>query len=139
MKDECPICAPGAPASVPLMTDYDIRDWVMAAVAAVRMGCECGGRFECVDDIVVDTVVDDGRACQASASIKVYTVRHVGVKSKNRCVHLKGGHAGKGQIPDSDILCEWFLDTGQRFDRWFGYQYENASNDPLMHLERPIR
>lgn len=112
MKDECLICAPIAPASVPLMTDYDIRDWVMAAVAAVRMGCECGGRFECVDDILVDTVVDDGRACQASASIKVYTVRHVGVKSKNRCVHLKGGYAGKGQIPDSDILCKWLVDTG---------------------------
>ena len=33
--------------------------WRQSAV--VMKGCECGGRFERVDDIVVDTVVDGER------------------------------------------------------------------------------
>ena len=61
MEDEYPICTPGAPVSVPRMTDEEIRDGVVAAVAVVLTGCECGGRFERVDDIVVDTVVDGAR------------------------------------------------------------------------------
>lgn len=61
MKDEYPIDTPGAPVSVPLMTGEEIRDGVVAAGAMVLTGCECGGRFERVDDIVVDTVVDGER------------------------------------------------------------------------------
>jgi len=61
MKDEYPICMPGAPVSVPRMTDEEIRDGLVAAGAVVMKGCECGGRFERVDDIVVDTVVDGER------------------------------------------------------------------------------
>ena len=61
MKDEYPLCTPGAPVSVPRMTDEGIRDGLVAAGAVVMKGCECGGRFEHVDDIVVDMVVDGER------------------------------------------------------------------------------
>ncbi len=61
MKDEYPICIPGAPVSVPQMTDDEIREGLEAAGAVIMEGCECGGRFERVDDIVVDTVVDGER------------------------------------------------------------------------------
>ncbi|HIE30842.1 MAG TPA: hypothetical protein EYP67_00455 [Methanosarcinales archaeon] len=46
MKDEYPICTPGAPVSVPQMTDDEIREGLVAAGAVVMKGCECGGRFE---------------------------------------------------------------------------------------------
>ena len=61
MKDEYPICTPGAPVDVPQMTDDEIRKGLKAAGAVVMKGCECGGRFERADDIVVDTVVDGER------------------------------------------------------------------------------
>ena len=58
MNEKYPICIPGAPASVPQMTGDETREGVVAAGAVIMEGCECGGRFERVDDIVVDTVVD---------------------------------------------------------------------------------
>jgi len=58
MNEKYPICIPGTPVSVSQMTDDDIREGLMAAGAVIMEGCECGGRFERVDDIVVDTVVD---------------------------------------------------------------------------------
>ncbi|MCD6145586.1 MAG: hypothetical protein J7J03_04215 [Methanosarcinales archaeon] len=61
MKDEYSICAPGAPVEVPQMADDEIKEWLVAAGAVVLKGCECGGRLERVDDIVVDTVVDGER------------------------------------------------------------------------------
>jgi YgiT-type zinc finger domain-containing protein len=61
MKDEYPICIPGAPVSVPQMTEDEIREGLKAAGAVILKGCECGGRFERVDDITVDTVVDGER------------------------------------------------------------------------------
>jgi YgiT-type zinc finger domain-containing protein len=61
MKDEYPMCILGAPVSVPKMTDDEIRGGLKAAGAVIMQGCECGGCFERVDDIVVDTVVDGER------------------------------------------------------------------------------
>ena len=61
MKDEYPICTPGAPVEVPQMTDDEIKEWLVAAGAVVLKGCECSGRLERVDDIMVDTVVDGER------------------------------------------------------------------------------
>ena len=58
MNEKYPICIPGAPMSVPQMTDEEIREGLVAAGAVIMKGCECGGRFERVDDIVIDTVVD---------------------------------------------------------------------------------
>ncbi len=58
MKDGYPICIPSTPVSVPRMTVEEIREGLVAAGAVIMKGCECGGHFECVDDIVVDTVVD---------------------------------------------------------------------------------
>ena len=47
--------------SVPQKTEDEIREGLVAAGAVIMKGCECGGRFERVDDIVVDTVVDGER------------------------------------------------------------------------------
>ena len=58
MNEKYPICIPGASVSVPQITDDEIREGLVAAGAVIMEGCECGGRFERVDDIVVDTVVD---------------------------------------------------------------------------------
>jgi hypothetical protein len=54
MEDEYPIDTPGAHVSVPRMTDEGVRDGLVAEGAVVMKGCECGGRFERVDDIVID-------------------------------------------------------------------------------------
>ncbi len=67
MNEEYPICIPGAPVSVPQMTEDEIKEGLEAAGAVIMKGCECGGRFERVDDIVVNTVVDGERV----------TVRHL--------------------------------------------------------------
>ena len=61
MNEKYPICIPGAPVSVPQMTGDEIREGLVAAGAVIMKGCECGGRFERVDDIAVDTVVDGER------------------------------------------------------------------------------
>lgn len=61
MKDEYPMCIPDVPVSVPQMTEDEIREGLEAAGAVIMKGCECGGRFERVDDIVVDTIVDGER------------------------------------------------------------------------------
>lgn len=61
MNEKYPICIPGAPVSVPQMTEDEIREGLEAAGAVILKGCECGGRFERVDDIAVDTVVDGER------------------------------------------------------------------------------
>jgi len=96
-------------------------------------GCECGGRFERVDDIVVDTVVDmEPGCCQASAWAQMYKVRDGGALVLNRCARLKYGHAGNDQIPDSNIRCGWLVDAGYRFDRWFG-----RVTDPPLKWEVP--
>jgi|LGOV01.1.fsa_nt_gb hypothetical protein len=39
MKDECPLCTPDAPVSVPRMTDEEIKDGVVAAGAVVMKEC----------------------------------------------------------------------------------------------------
>lgn len=61
MKNKYPICIPGSQVDVPQMTDKEIREGLEAAGAVVMKGCECGGRFERVDNIVVDTVADGER------------------------------------------------------------------------------
>ena len=61
MNEKYPVCIPGAPVSVPRMTDDEIREGLEAAGAVIMKGCECGGRFERVDNIMVDTVVDGER------------------------------------------------------------------------------
>jgi YgiT-type zinc finger domain-containing protein len=61
MNEKYPICIPGAPVSVLKMTEDEIREGLVAAGAVIMKGCECGGRFERVDDIAVDTVVDGER------------------------------------------------------------------------------
>ncbi len=61
MNEKYPICTPGTPVSVPQMTGDEIREGLVAAGAVIIGGCECGGRFERVKNIVVDTVVDGER------------------------------------------------------------------------------
>ena len=61
MNEKYPICTPGAPVSVPQKTEAEVREGLVAAGAVIMKGCECGGRFERVDDIAVDTVVDGER------------------------------------------------------------------------------
>jgi hypothetical protein len=61
MNEKYPICIPGAPVSVPQMTEAEVREGLVAAGTVIMKGCECGGRFERVDDIAVDTVVDGVR------------------------------------------------------------------------------
>ena len=76
MNEKYPICIPGAPVSVPRMTEDEIREGLEAAGAVIMKGCECGGRFESVDDIAVDTVVDGERV----------VVRHLHGLRCTRCV-----------------------------------------------------
>ena len=61
MNEKYPICIPGAPVSVPQKTEAEVSDGIVVAGAVIMKGCECGGRFERVDDIAVDTVVDGER------------------------------------------------------------------------------
>ena len=63
------------------MTGDEIREGLVAAGAVIMEGCECGGRFERVDDIVVDTVVDS-RHVIVSAWTQVFEVWGGGVESR---------------------------------------------------------
>jgi hypothetical protein len=120
------------------MTDEEIRDGLVEAGAVVMKGCECGGRFEHVDGIVVDTVVGGERV----------VFRHLHGLRCARCgrgalnpesMRTVEGCAGNDQIPDSNIRCEWLVDAGCRFDRWFsrinmGTHHHNPS--AIFHLTK---
>ena len=130
MEDEYLIRTPGAPVGVPRMADEEIGDGLLAAGAVVMKGCYCGGRFERVDDIVVDTVVDGERV----------VVKHL---HELRCIRCGMAALSPGsmrmverrarrkhdRIPDLNIRCEWLVDAGYWFDRWFSRI--NTRTDPM--------